>query len=214
MLGVLPELAAELLAEKEEKKERNVDNLGLLNVLRGAVFFLCESEESEEWDASLAERGRVDDGPADLSASEMSCRPCPRLDMVLSRSTSALRHCGVLAESVKSGVPGPRSSPWSSSTRSGERVDLAATCETGTALDETERVRARLARPLRAEEELAAADCPSNSAAEGGIASSYARCCWSGLPETDVALVGCSVLARTRRGGEDGSESVGPCILV
>lgn len=104
MLGVLPELAAELLAEKDEKKERNVERRGLLYTLSVAFFFLCESEESDDCDASLPDRVRdattPDDGPAELSASEMSCNPCPRLDMVLSRSRSALLHCGVFAESV------------------------------------------------------------------------------------------------------------------
>ena len=159
---MLPEFEAELLAENEAKKDRNVDNLGLLYALKGVLFFLCESEELDDGDASLPERGRAasDEGPVVLSASDINCRPCPRLDMVLSRSNSALRHCGVLEESVKSGVPGPRSRPFSSSARRGERVDRAS-CVTGTALEETERDRVRLARPLRAEDELAATVCPA-----------------------------------------------------
>lgn len=109
MFGVFPELVAELFAVKEEKKERNDDSRGLAEKeVVAAPFFLRESEESDECEASLPERGRTValavvvrlDGPADRSASEMSSRPCPRLDMVLSRSRSALRHAGVLAESV------------------------------------------------------------------------------------------------------------------
>ena len=170
----MPELEAELLAEKEAKKDRSVESRGRLYALKVEAFFLYESEESDERDASLPERvcvtAALDDGPADRSASEMSWRPCPRLDIVLSRSRSALRHCGVLDESVKSGVPGPRSRPFSSSTRRGERADLAS-CETGMALEETERERVRFARPLRADEELAAADCPLRPDPECEMAS-------------------------------------------
>lgn len=162
-------VTVELLADKDEKKDRNVDIRGRLSPPNGAAFFLCESDESEEWDVSLPDRARadallLDDGPAERSASEMSCRPCPRLDMVRSRSTSARRHCGVFAEeSVKSGVPGPRSgSSPIASMRSDESADLAS-CETGTACEETERPRARLGAPLRADEELASAACASSS---------------------------------------------------
>lgn len=45
---MLPEFEAELLAENEAKKDRNVDNLGLLYALKGVLFFLCESEELDD----------------------------------------------------------------------------------------------------------------------------------------------------------------------
>lgn len=145
---MLPELVVEFLAENEDKKERNAESRGLLNAERGAAFFLCESDESDEPEASLPERGRAtevrDDGPTDLSASEMSCKPWPRLDIVRPRSTSALRQAGVLAGSVKSGVPGPRSSTSSTPTCRDESVVLVS-CETGMVMEETDRVRARLA---------------------------------------------------------------------
>ena len=78
---MLPEVAAELFAEKDEKKDRSVASRGLLYAVESAAFFLCDSDKSDECEVSLSERGRlaavmvVDEGHADDSASEMSCRP-------------------------------------------------------------------------------------------------------------------------------------------
>jgi len=74
---MLPTWDAELFAEKEEKKERNEDNRGLLYDVDAMFFFLIEADESEDWEASDPERGRdataPEEGPAERS--EMSCRP-------------------------------------------------------------------------------------------------------------------------------------------
>ena len=214
VLDVLPGAEAEWPPANDDRKERSVDILGRVNELAGSAFFLSESDDWDEpdaCDAPLAERCRfgtlLDDGPAEPSASEMSCKPWPKLDMVRSRSTSALRHCGVLTESVKSGVPGPRSRAPSSCVCREESVDLDS-WDTGTALEDTERVRARLARPLRAEEEVdAAADDPAD-----GFVSSRSVASTMGLDEAKVVVdselcdAGCSVLDRTSLGGETGVE--------